>query len=55
MESYALKGGNNPSRFTPEGWYTVTPRIVAHDPERLVGFLKQVFGGPETIGQTCRR
>ena len=39
-----MKGGNNPTRFTPEGWHTVTPRIVAHDPERLVGFLKQVFG-----------
>lgn len=29
---------------TPEGWHTVTPRIVALDVEELVGFLKHVFG-----------
>jgi PhnB protein len=32
------------SHFTPDGWHTVTPRIVAHDAERLVAFLKRVFG-----------
>ena len=32
------------SRFTPKGWYTVTPRIVVHDAEQLVGFLRRVFG-----------
>jgi len=32
------------ARFTPEGWHTVTPRIVARDAERLVEFLKRVFG-----------
>jgi len=32
------------SDFTPEGWHTVTPRIVAHDAKQLVGFLEQVFG-----------
>lgn len=30
--------------FTPEGWHTVTPRIVAHDANQFVEFLKQVFG-----------
>ena len=30
--------------FVPEGWHTVTPRIVAHDAKQLVEFLKQVFG-----------
>jgi len=30
-------------RFQPEGWHTVTPRIVARDPESLVGFIKSVF------------
>ena len=30
--------------FAPEGWRIVTPRIVVHDAERLVDFLKQVFG-----------
>jgi PhnB protein len=28
----------------PEGYHTVTPRIVTRDVEGLVGFLKQVFG-----------
>ena len=32
------------SRFTPEGWHTVTPRIVVHDAEKLVEFLRRVFG-----------
>jgi PhnB protein len=38
---------NNPSdrsHFTPSGWHTLTPRIVAHEAERLVEFVKQVFG-----------
>ena len=35
---------NSSSHFTPEGWHTVTPRIVAHDAEQLVEFLRQVFG-----------
>jgi PhnB protein len=28
----------------PEGWHTVTPRIVAPDARRLVSFLQRVFG-----------
>ena len=28
---------------TPEGWHTVTPRIVARDAKELVNFVKQVF------------
>jgi PhnB protein len=28
----------------PEGWHSVTSRIVAHDPERLVRFLIDAFG-----------
>ena len=28
----------------PEGWHTVTPRLVVSDPARLVEFLKQAFG-----------
>lgn len=31
------------SRFQPDGWHTVTPRIVARDPENLVRFIKSVF------------
>jgi uncharacterized glyoxalase superfamily protein PhnB len=28
----------------PEGWHTVTPRIVVRDVAKLVDFLKQTFG-----------
>jgi PhnB protein len=35
---------SNRSHFTPEGWHTVTPRIVAHDAKQLIEFLNQVFG-----------
>jgi PhnB protein len=35
---------NNRLHSAPEGWHTVTPRIVAHDAKLLVEFLKQVFG-----------
>jgi PhnB protein len=30
-------------RFQPDGWPTVTPRIVTRDPENLVRFVKAVF------------
>jgi PhnB protein len=29
---------------TPEGWHSVTPRLVVSDPAMLVEFLKQAFG-----------
>jgi PhnB protein len=35
---------SHPSLFTPKGWHTVTPRIVVHDAQQLVDFVKQVFG-----------
>ena len=31
------------SHFTPQGWRTVTPRIVVHEAQLLVEFLKYVF------------
>lgn len=31
-------------KHTPEGWHTVTPRIVVHHAEQLVAFIAQVFG-----------
>jgi hypothetical protein len=31
------------SHFTPQGWHTVTPRIVVHEAQLLVEFLKYVF------------
>ena len=32
------------SSFTPSGWHTLTPRIVAREAEGLVEFVKDVFG-----------
>ena len=29
---------------TPEGWHSITPRLVVREPARLVEFLKQAFG-----------
>jgi PhnB protein len=31
-------------QWKPEGWHSVTPRLVARDPARLVLFLKEAFG-----------
>lgn len=33
------------TKFQPHGWHTVTPRIVVHDPEKLITFIREVFGG----------
>ena len=41
------------SNFAPEGWHTVTPRIVARDAKQLVEFVKQVFGGTGDYQQTA--
>ena len=38
-----MKKTSRNSSFTPEGWHTVTPRIVARDAKGLVGFLNRVF------------
>ncbi len=38
-----MKETSGRSHFTPEGWHTVTPRIVVQDAERLVEFLRRVF------------
>ncbi|RAR53379.1 putative glyoxalase superfamily protein PhnB [Paraburkholderia unamae] len=29
--------------YQPDGWHTVTPRIVVRDPENLIAFIKTVF------------
>ena len=34
----------NRPNFVPNGWQTVTPRIVAQDAKLLVEFLNRVFG-----------
>jgi uncharacterized protein (DUF433 family) len=33
------------SKFTPDGWRTVTAKIITHDVAGLACFLKTVFGG----------
>ena len=32
------------AKWIPEGWHSVTPRLVVHDVAKLVAFLKQAFG-----------
>jgi len=32
------------SNFQPPGWHTVTPRIIVPGAEKLVEFIKKVFG-----------
>jgi len=32
-----------PAEFTPDGWHSVTPRIIVPDAAGLVEFIKQVF------------
>jgi uncharacterized glyoxalase superfamily protein PhnB len=32
------------AKSIPEGWHSVTPRLVVHDPTKLVDFLKRAFG-----------
>jgi len=36
--------GEQKRNFAPEGWPLVIPRIVSHRAEKLVEFIKQVFG-----------
>jgi uncharacterized glyoxalase superfamily protein PhnB len=33
------------AKFQPDGWPTVTPRIIVRDPENLIAFIKKVFYG----------
>jgi uncharacterized glyoxalase superfamily protein PhnB len=32
------------AKSIPEGWHSVTPRLVVHDPAKLIHFLKRAFG-----------
>ena len=32
------------AKSIPEGWHSITPRLVVHDPTKLVDFLKRAFG-----------
>lgn len=33
------------TKFQPDGWHTVTPRIIVADPAKLISFIKKVFHG----------
>ena len=35
-------------QFTPEGWHTLTPRIVVDNAKGFVEFLREVFGAEGT-------
>jgi PhnB protein len=32
------------AKWIPEGWHSVTPRLVVHDAAKLVTFFKKAFG-----------
>jgi PhnB protein len=32
------------AKSIPKGWHSVTPRLVVHDPVKLVHFLRKAFG-----------
>jgi PhnB protein len=32
------------NRWIPEGWHSITPRLIAQDPAALVEFLRRAFG-----------
>jgi PhnB protein len=42
--SWAIKKGPGMTKPIPEGWHSVTPRLVVHDAGALVEFLKHAFG-----------
>jgi uncharacterized glyoxalase superfamily protein PhnB len=35
----------------PEGWHSVTPRLVVHDPATLVAFLKRAFDASGDVAE----
>jgi uncharacterized glyoxalase superfamily protein PhnB len=43
------------SKYVPDGWHSITPRLVAEDVPRLVDFLRQVFGASGDLSrEPCR-
>jgi uncharacterized glyoxalase superfamily protein PhnB len=43
IDKESTSGGSDMASFQPDGWHTVTPRIIVPDPEGLVRFVKRVF------------
>jgi len=37
------------TRVTPEGWHTLSPRIVVHEVQHLVEFIKYVVQGDRRV------
>ena len=44
QSSLGAEGGGAMSKWIPEGWHTITPRIVVRDVAAQVEFLRRVFG-----------
>jgi len=43
------------SKYIPDGWHSITPRLVTHDVPRLVEFLKSAFGATgDSSGEPCQ-
>jgi PhnB protein len=38
------------NRFQPDGWHTVTPRIIVREPKELIAFMTAVFGAKGDLG-----
>jgi uncharacterized glyoxalase superfamily protein PhnB len=39
------------SPFIPDGWHSITTRLVVHEPEKLVHFLKTAFNASGELEQ----
>ena len=39
------------TQFTPDGWHSITPRLVVHEPDKLVHFLKAAFNATGEFSQ----
>jgi PhnB protein len=48
-QQYTASEVGKVGQFQPDGWRTVTPRLITHDVEGLVEFLKSVFGAQGEI------
>ena len=42
-------------KAVPEGFHTVTPLLVVKGGAKLIDFLKNAFGGEETVGMPLPR
>ena len=47
-----MTDSNSDRRFVPEGWHSVTPRIVVHGAKEFVEFLRLVFSATGEFQET---